>query len=180
MPQRRGGHSSGTSRARRPFGWEEGPGGTRFDLAASAVTILTSALAVFEDGLTLTRLRGSLTYAMQSFVNVEDRWTGAFGIGIATSAAVTAGAAAVPTPIAEQGWDGWLFWHAIYVEGTADAEVTAMGQQFLMGERIIVDSKAQRKLRADESIYAAVEIAAGGTPGPLVGFFDSRVLVKLT
>ena len=38
-----------------------------------------------------------------------DGFNGAFGIGLVTRQALAVGVSAVPTPLDEEDWDGWLY-----------------------------------------------------------------------
>ena len=167
---------------RRRVGWEEGIGqvADQTNFTGSASDLVSSALTVLLDGLTLVRTRGVLQFSLLTASAPSEGFAGAFGIGVATTAAVTAGASSVPTPITEQSWDGWLYWVAIkavsmsVVDQTDDSPLNVG----LASQTIHVDSKAMRKLREDDSIYGAMELTEIGT-ATLRWAFDSRMLIKL-
>ena len=177
MPRR----SSGFSRApRRKKSWEAGPGqlAVQSAIAANGSSLVVSGAQATVDGLTLLRLRGTLTLTLQIITSAIDGFAGAFGIGIVTLPAFTAGEASVPTPITEQDWDGWLYWTAFSMKGNAagigDAANAVNAQQI-----IDVDTKAMRKLRLNDVIYGAIEVAETGT-AQLGWHFDSRALIALS
>ena len=170
---------------RRRVGWEAGVGqvGVQTQLASSSSIIANQAVAALQDGLTLVRTRGRFQIFLQSASASGDGFSGAIGIGVATVAAVSAGVASVPTPITEQGWDGWLYWQAIQVHaagvvaGSVSDDTDAMTG--VVGTQVFdIDSKAMRKLRIDDSIYLAIEVVEIGTATAL-WFVDTRMLFKL-
>ena len=113
----RRGFNRGHPSQRRRSSWEEGTGGTSVNsFTASQSAFLGSALAISQDGLTLARTRGYVRAILTTSTGANDGFSGAIGIGIATTAAVTAGAASVPTPITEQDWEGWIWWNPFSVQ----------------------------------------------------------------
>ena len=165
---------------RRRKGWEEGPGQTATQTAITTNTplLLASGAQVLEDGLTVLRIRGQLDVWLSAASAAINGFGGAFGIGITNlNAFGTGGVASVMTPDADKDWDGWLFWHVIdcrIITATfSDNPNTPRLQQ-----RIMVDSKAMRKLKEDDVIYAAIDVTETGT-AILESKFDSRLLVAL-
>ncbi len=171
---------------RRATSWEEGVGGVAVQTAISASTsvIATSALSILIDGITVVRHRGSALFFLNSADASLSGFRGAFGIGIATTPAVVAGAASVPMPITEQDWEGWMYWQRIEctaaqaIAGAAADDGDAISQVTAV-QRFEFDSKAMRKVDEDMSIYAALEVTETGT-AVLNWALDSRILVKLS
>jgi len=170
---------------RRLTSWEEGPGGTAVTtITTSSSTFLGAAVTPTQDGLTQVRLRGELLYMLTAASAGLDGFVGAFGIGLATAAAVTAGAASVPTPITEQAWDGWIYWQPIFVTAVGAIDGSVAGDKDFPtvisgGARKEIDTKAMRKLKLEDSIYAIVELTEVGTAATLALQFDCRILLKL-
>ena len=106
-------HSRGFPRRsspRRRTEWSEGVGGNAVTMISiGGNTLLGSFLVTTFGEETLVRVRGLLHCVLTAATAVGDGYFGAVGIGLATTAAVAAGAASVPTPITELGWDGWLY-----------------------------------------------------------------------
>ncbi len=169
----------GRAPSRRKKSWGAGPGqlAPQTAITASGAILASAALQALSDGLTVIRTRGMLELYVQT--NVADAgYTGAFGIGIATLSAVVAGAASVPTPITEQDWDGWMFWQSFSLK-TIDQTAGDLGLNAVADMlRIPIDSKAMRKVSADESMYAAIEVEEVGT-STLRWHLDSRILIAL-
>jgi len=164
--------------ARRKVGWSFGPSsgtnGSAQAISASGAVIFGTAAAAQNDGLTVVRLRGVFAARITASSGASAGFFGAIGIAKATAAAIAAGVASVPTPMTEGGWDGWLYHHFIHVF----AQSATLGDSDQEVLRLIVDSKAMRKLSIDESLYGALEVTEVGTASMDVNF-DSRVLTKL-
>jgi len=173
---------------RRRSNWEVGPrtsaGGGGQAISTSIAQIAGLAAQANIDGQTLIRTRGEVLMYLRSASGQSDGFNGAFGIGKATLAAFTAGAASVPTPVTEEAWDGWLYhrYFALVSAGPIAAATAAQEQlqvnNVVAALRFEVDSKAMRKIDADEVFYAAIEVTEVGT-SDMVWNFNSRLLVKV-
>ncbi len=171
------------ARSRRQSSWALGPGGTTIQAFSSTTDLLVGSGAVVNfDGLTLIRLRGRLFIQIETATSGGAGFTGAFGIAIATAEAFAAGAGSLRTPLGDQSWDGW-FYHtyfqvvassAIIVSNAADEGLQG-GMRFLSLE---VDSKAMRKLKIQDTVYAMLSVVETGTATAHIAF-DSRTLIKL-
>ena len=167
-----------TRGVRRSTAWFGGPS-SGIDGAAQATggpgsLLMTTGAAAGVDGLTLVRTRGELLIRLTAASAISEGFFGAFGIGVVTVAAFTAGAASVPTPVTEETWDGWLY-HTYWQCISQSAGVIENSSWY----RKTIDSKAMRKLAVDEIIFAVVEFTEVGTSG--VSFnFNSRILMKLS
>ena len=175
-------------RKRRRTSWELGP---KSDAAGAPQTITGSSAQVGGlvgvvglDGTTWGRIRGQFMAHLLTSGAVNNGYHGAFGIAVATSAAVTAGVASLPTPITEEAWDGWLYHH--YFQIHSSGAITAAGaatqivgpDSIAAAVRVEVDSKVMRKLEIDQTIYCAVEVSEVGT-ATMEWFFNSRALLLL-
>ena len=179
MPFRRGFSQRGplASRSqRRKTAWSIGPGGTGAGpIASSSAAFVGGGTQPTVDALTVVRLRGELLLSLVSAVNPLDGFRGAFGVGIVSLPAFTAGIASVPTPITEEGDENWLY-HRYFTLFTGDGtEANFFGPSFA---RIEVDSKAMRMAGVDKVFYAAIEVVEVGSAVMDVSF-NSRFLNKL-
>ena len=175
----RGSFRGRTTSAKRRTSWELGPGGvTETQVTTTGSVFLGSVATPLLDGLTLARIRGRFQAVIVAASAVGSGMIGAFGIGIATTAAVTVGATAVPTPITEQGWDGWLFWMPLQVS-VVSATISDGANAMILAQLLEVDTKAMRKLTVEDSIYAMVEISTEHDIVTLAMNFDSRALIFL-
>ena len=174
----------GSRRPNRLTSWDLGPGGTSsVSISSTSSTFLGSFVSPTQDGLTVIRTRGELLIFLTAASAQDNGITGAFGIGLATAAALTVGATAVPTPITEQDWDGWIYHR--YFSLTAAAAIAASAAEapelvhpVTAALRLEVDSKAMRKVVEEDGLYAIIEVVESGTAVALA-HFNSRMLFKL-
>ena len=159
--------------------WEVGPGGTAVTPTSVAGSFfLGQAVQATFDTLTLIRLRGEFSAFLNLATSSLDGYAGAFGIGIASFAAITAGIASVPTPITEESSENWLYHHYFSLKAGFPFSAGAdPGGNDNALTRFDVDSKAMRKIPTDLAIYAAIEVVEVGTASMQVQF-NSRILVK--
>ena len=178
--------------ARSPYpkrlnAWSVGPISAT-QAITSTTPVLWTAGVVLEsaDEATIVRIRGeALIYLVASSATNAGGFTGAMGIGIATSAAFAVGQTAVPTPLTESDWDGWM-WHRFFTlqsAGPIDSGVAADIDQTnptTAALRVEIDSKAMRKLQADYVVYGAVEMGVEAGTADARFSADSRMLFKLS
>ena len=172
MARRSRGFSQGS--ARRLVAWDEGPGDSATDtITGSASSVLGAGIVPLVEGLTIVRLRGHLGITLNAATAVGDGYTGAIGIGKVTDAAFAIGITALPTPLTELGWNGWMFHTFFDIRAGLDAAL-----QSNITRQIEVDTKAMRKLEADMTLACIIEVVEQGTAQIEVSF-NSRVLAKL-
>jgi len=160
---------------RRKTEWARGPGGnTATAFSATGTVILGSGILFGESGLTLVRFRGSV----QAYLSTADAITSgmhcAIGVGLVTTDAFAIGQTAMPTPIADAAWDGWLY-HRFFDLHVATAAALDSFQSSIEFE---IDSKAMRKLDDRALLFANVEVVEVVNAVMQVNM-DSRVLLKL-
>ena len=181
--------STGVRSLRRKTNWAIGPqtagDGASIAIGSSQALLAANGAQVIESGITLVRLRGSLNLFLTSAAALGDGFHGAFGIGIATLPAFTIGVTAVPTPITEESWNGWLYHRYFGIfSGGPIAAATAAQEALQVNStsaalNFEVDSKAMRKLNTDTVIFAALEVIELGASSTMEFAFNSRLLVKL-
>ena len=177
MPRSRRGFSQG--RTRRLTAWGLGPGGSgAASIASSTSTILGSGVVPLVEGLTAVRLRGSL----QAYLKTSDAANGGFhcalGIALATDEAFAVGITALPEPVTDPGFDGWLFHRFFDLHSFGATIAESMNAAGLASIQFEVDSKAMRKIPVGMTMYAVLQSVELSTATMSV-FFDSRVLAKL-
>ena len=181
MPQFRGSPRGRVVVTRRSTSWQVGVGGTGLtNISLSTSVFLGSAIQAVTDGATVIRIRGELLVWMSLATASNDGFSGAFGIGLATFAGVTAGIGSVPTPITEDSSDSWL-WHRFFSVKSPVLFAQGAGQggpDTPTSFWVEIDSKAMRKLPTELSIYAAIEVVETGTAQMHVQL-DTRTLIKL-
>ena len=169
---------------RRRTGWSLGPG----DVGAGSFTssssqVLGLGAAAQGDGLTVARIRGEFMAYLHAAAAINDGYVGAVGIGLTTQSAFAIGITAVPTPITDLDWDGWL-WHSFFALKSGGVIAAAVaGDQLQVNDtaaavRLPVDTKAMRKITSEGLIYAAAEVTESGTASMRI-HFNSRMLSML-
>jgi len=178
MPRLRGSFR-GRGAARRRTAWFEGPGSSSpsASISADQVLLLGLGLSINSDGLTLVRTRGIFEASLLTSNAAGGGYMGALGIGLINKDAFAVGVTTVLDPITDSDWDGWLYhrWFSVHtVSATIADGVNAQGAY----ERFEVDSKAMRKLKEEDVMFAVVQVVEDSTATMEIRF-DSRILVKL-
>ena len=164
------------SAVRRRTGWDEGPGSqSPAAITTTGQSFLGAASASLQDGLTVARIRGLLSFVQTVTTAAGDGFHGAVGIGITTIDAIAIGATATPGPITESSWDGWL-WHQFF--DTRQSVASGAAVDALTPQLFTIDSKAMRKIDEAMAIFAMIERTEVGTASMSV-LLDSRMLLFL-
>ncbi len=163
--------------ARRRTGWEPGPFTTPIAVLADQAVLFSTFQQFTQDGLTVVRLRGELIAFLSAATSALDGFpfVGA-GIGIATAQALNVGITAVPLPLTDITWEGWL-WHSLFPLIRATDVVT--GQLGSTSVRKMIDSKAMRKVGTDMGIFGVFETSGEVGAVTVNVYADSRMLLKL-
>ena len=157
---------------RRLTSWGFGPGNNAEAQLSASSAVIVGAGVTFGSAGTVVRIRGRFGAYLVSFTSAGDGYIGAVGIGLAATAAFDAGIASLPTPITEEGWDGWL-WHSFFgVHGGVAAASENAGHI-----ELVIDSKAMRKVSGDMVVFAALEVVESGTAVMNISL-NSRMLLK--
>jgi len=170
---------------RRQTEWVTGPGlatGLQAPFSASGPALVNGRFDFGTDA-TLVRLRGRMRLILDTSTALGG-YVGAFGIAKVTTAAATVGVSAIPTPVTEALWDGWLYHQHIQLisgDAIAGSGVSLAGNQAngtTAALDLVIDSKAMRKFENLESIVAVMELTELGT-ATMNWMVDTRFLVKL-
>jgi len=156
----RRGSFRGRQSLRRKTSWLEGPGtNTLATFTVSTTTILGAGQVALEDGLTIARIRGLLTTSLQTTANAGDGFHGAAGIGIVTADAFTVGVTAVPNPVDDIAWNGWL-WFQFFQEFSVGLDEQAFTPKDY--RHYPIDTKAMRKFGLNEVVFLSVQAVEVG------------------
>ena len=168
--------------------WEIGPetagNGAPQALSATGASLAGTFASSGGDSITLIRTRGEFLIYLLTAGSAGDGFHGAFGIAKATSAALLIGASAVPSPRVEETWEGWLFHRYFSCLAAGPIAVATAAQETLQNAsvtaalRLEVDSKAMRKINAEEGFYAAIDVIEHGV-ATAEWAFNSRMLIKV-
>ena len=131
-----------------------GPADQAFVAVASAGSTLVASVS-FEEPLTVMRTRGSIVITPQSFA-ADINITGAVGMGIVSAEALAVGITALPTPYRDADWGGWFVWRS-FAQHVQVIDATGV---LLGGLHLEVDSKAMRKISANEALVVVAESQA--------------------
>ncbi len=129
-------------------------------------------------GRTIVRIRGEVNILL----TVASTFLGGFpvvavGLGIVTAQALGGGAASVPAPFTDVGWDGWMwYWKGSMLTNNA---FTLPSNEGPSSARIVIDSKAMRKWGENDSLIAVVETSLELGASVLALELNTRVLEKL-
>ena len=165
---------------RRKTAWGLGPGdSTTTILTGNGSTLLGDTVFPTQLESTLVRIRGNVGITTVAATAVGDGYTGSVAIGMATASALAIGITAVPTPVIDLSWDGWI-WHSFFdLRSFAGQSGAGSAAIFGASRQIEIDSKAMRKWPDQEfGLYAVIEVVEQGTAQIEISF-DSRLLVKL-
>ncbi len=159
MPPARSFVRRGRSRApRRQTTWV-GPADQGFVNVGSGASVIIGSFdptAVSLLKTTLARTRGEVAFGPQAFT-VDLEIVGAYGVAVVSDQAFAAGAASIPGPWNNPGWDGWLVWRSFHYV----LEVTGTPVELFKGfDAHEVDSKGMRKVSDNETVVLMAESQA--------------------
>jgi len=119
---------------------------------------------------TVVRVRGFAQFA-PSAASADLFFSGAFGLGVVSDEAFTAGAASIPRPFDDDDWAGWLV-HGYY---GGNFEFDSSGNTFFP-YFFDIDSKAMRKVGPGQTLVWMVE----SQEGAVAVVIHARVLMLLS
>ena len=157
---------------RRLTNWGSGPGANSEVQVTASSSIIIGSGVTFGAAGTVVRIRGRFGAYLVSFTSAGDGFIGAVGIGLSQRAGFDVGIGSLPTPITEEGWDGWL-WHS-YFGAHGGVAAASVGAGLV---EIPIDSKAMRKVSDEMVIFAAMEVVESGTAVMNIAL-NSRLLLK--
>ena len=164
------------SRGIRPYrpasDWTASADITDYTALAAATAVLDQSFVVDgTDTETILRVRGSASFVSDQTAQTE-RAFGAYGFCIVSDQAFGIGVTAIPSPMADADSDLWFvhgYWYAPIAVGSS-ASIANISHTFEF------DSKAMRKITADETLVVMVENASA-SHGCLFSL-NARILAK--
>jgi len=111
-------------------------------------------LSAFGEAATVVRTRGSLWVKSDQEAATESPF-GAVGMMVVRDAAFTAGVASVPSPITEEGDEGWFLW-VPWLAGISFGSTIGFPDKF---REYQFDVKAQRKVEPGDTVIVVLENA---------------------
>ena len=170
------------ARPKRLSAWALGPGmgniitGDPLQISSSASGIIGDGVTPIVPHLTVVRMRGIVQVQLATADAVRAGFQYVIAIGIVNSDAFVVGVSAVPDAFDDADWPGWL-WYQMGMINTSVAVLSATNNNFATVFHEI-DSKAMRKLRQNEVLFAMCQPGEIGTATMDIKL-ASRVLVKL-
>ena len=166
-------------RSRRQTAGEEGPGGSGATSVSSSSSVIVGAGSqATEDGLTIVRIRGSV----QAYLKTSDAANGGFhcalGMAVVSNDAFAVGVTAVPNPIDDMLWDGWMYLRFFDIHSFGATIAESMNASGLGSIQFEIDSKAMRKLQLNDTLVCVLQAVELST-ATMSLFLDSRLLVKI-
>ncbi len=161
------------ARSQRTTLWNQGPGSQTSTSFSSSTTSVLGLGQTALGGVTLVRLRGN----MQALLNLGGGGEGfhcAIGLGVVTNDAFSVGGVtSLPNPFDDIDWTWW--YHRIFdVHSRSSFNSADPGGLF----NLDIDSKAMRKMKPNETVFASLQVIESGTASMDV-YFDTRMLFKL-
>ena len=158
--------------SRRQTAWSDGPFGTNAFTVSDTVLPFGTGFTSIEEGSTIVRFRGQIVgFLSASGSGIDGFERIAFGICIVSQNAAGIGVTAIPDPLVDIGWDGWL-WHELF---SCRGSLTTEQAQF----RASIDNKAMRKFRATDVVVGMVSVGSEVGTATLQVALNSRMLLKL-
>ena len=167
-------HGRRSSGRRADYTWNGLSGQVASLDLAEGVVGLGDAHFDFEEAQTLVRVRGAALVQLDAG-GVDERAMIALGIIVVNDQAATAGVGSIPTPGTEP-LAPWV-WHT-YVGVSSGAEAAVVEDGLIA--RVVIDSKAMRKVKANEALVFVAEIAQSvDQTGSVDILYGLRALVSL-
>ena len=177
MAHRRGSRFPTRSGQRRQTSWGVGPQDVDGGFSASGSSLWSSGIIPLVEGLTIVRIRGVVKVTNATAGVALDGFFGAHGMCIVTNEAFAVGITAVPTPLDDEDWDGWM-WHS-YFDVRAPTATFADGVNAgAIYSNIEIDSKSMRKIPDGYTLVGVTEVVESGTATCEVQS-QTRILFKL-
>ena len=178
MPSRSGFHSRSTRSPRRKMAWVPGPASARTSIVSAVSTAWSTGVQINVDGLTLVRTRGVFTVWQELATAAFDGFEAlAIGICIVNENAAGVGATAIPSPITDTGWDGWLYHSAL--GSIIGPSTTELLDGPMTSVRHVIDSKAMWKVKSTDFLVGMVETGTEIGTASLNFTAETRLLFKL-
>ncbi len=139
-------------------------------VASTGATLISSSS--FSEAATVVRTRGVVSVQPGSF-SADLNFIGGFGVAIVSQDALGIGITAVPKPLTDSSWGGWLVWRTF--AGHLDVQ-SAVGFDVQSMVNFEVDSKSMRKFSPNEAMIMVAESETGA-----FDIYDgTRSLIKLS
>ena len=171
-------HRSNRSQ-RRKTSWGIGPEADGLSFTANLTPqSLAGIILTTEEQATITRIRGMLRWTLIATTVSAGGFRAAVGFGIVNSEAFATGVGAMPSPIGDVDWDGWMYHQFADVRSitTTLADGANAASASVLQE---IDVKSQRILHSDNVLMGVAEVQSEVGTATLRLDLDTRVLFIL-
>ena len=163
MPHPRSSYRAPTRTPRRVKKWGLGPKALPASLSSSTESFWTAGVVLTTEAqVTLLRIRGMLDIFLLSATGAGDGFDGALGIGLVTNDGFAAGSTAMPDPLVDMDWDGWI-WHTFFHVHPVIVTIADGVNGPAAHMRIPIDSKAMRKWSEGYTLAGKIGQVENGT-----------------
>jgi len=162
---------------RRKTSWSIGPEDIDGGTAASADELWSGGVTLNVPEVTIVRIRGLIRVYLNSAAALADGFEFACGIGLVTNEAFAGGATAIPSPLGDEDWDGWMF-HSYGDVRSVSATFATGPNAFSAVFQIDIDSKSMRKWNDGMTLFGKTQWVESGTASTTMHAV-SRVLLLL-
>ena len=168
----------GRTTSRRRTSWVVGPGSSILTLSGAGATLWNVGAQSLQDGITIVRIRGEVFLEQVTATSVGDGFQAyTLGLCIVNENAFGIGVTAVPAPVTDISWDGWIWHHSGAAIDSLETTEVARGPGSAI--RIPIDTKAMRKFKSTDVLIGVVEMGTEVGTANVQLTAASRVLVKL-
>jgi len=166
------------SSSRRKTAWSGGPNEPGNSITAAGAFLWLNGAQVVPDGLTQIRVRGEYSFVLSVVTSIGDGYASmGVGICIVSENAFGVGVTAVPSPLTDISWDGWLY-HRLH-SNIFGRSTTELGVSPMEAQRVEIDSRAMRKVKGSDFTIGVVELGAETGAATVVFSAQTRLLDKL-
>ena len=171
-------HARSNRGQRRPVSWAVGPQDAGGTISTSGKTIWSSSISEsVADEKTIVRIRGGGRILLKTAAAAGDGFLVALGICVAESVAATLGVTALPGPLTDSDWDGWM-WHKVLFCQSVTATIADGVNASSASVQYDIDSKAMRKWdQGAQLVIGMIETTELGTAS-MEHNASSRMLLK--
>ena len=178
MARRRGFHGQSQSQRRRTS-WELGPDAVSVTASADGAMQWSNSVSPVNSGMTIARIRGDAQILITAASAVNSGFSGGYGLGVSTTSAVSSGAAALPDPVADADWDGWMV-HQFFNVHAITATIADGANAWAAMQRFTIDSKAMRKFDDPEaSLFGILTLDDEVGASTAIFHAETRILLFL-
>ena len=142
---------------RKATDWSASTPNTGYTGLSAATIALAEGFQPIAGGETIIRTRGLFTFGSDQQA-ADEQFLGAIGIGVVSEQAFTVGVTAIPDPVVDAEWGGWLY-HSFFANFSPFSSAT--GFDALGAQQLVIDSKAMRKIGENERLVLMVTNAGG-------------------